>query len=147
YEPNRIQLSVGAGPAGYLVLTDVWFPGWTCEVDGQPTPVFRANYLFRGIELPAEAKHVEFRFEPESYHLGRLISLLVLGATLLLGVFSALPIASWRTRRQSVSAHDDSALSAGKVRGAFVAGLVAAIIAVVALFYAAGYLPAIDLQD
>src|SRR5262249_45315524 len=37
YEPNRVTVSVGEGNAGgYLVLADIWFPGWTCTVDGNP---------------------------------------------------------------------------------------------------------------
>jgi hypothetical protein len=146
YEPNKIKLSVGAGPASYLVLTDVWFPGWICEIDGRPTPVYRANYLFRAIELPAEARHVEFRFEPASYRWGRLISVLAVCGMLLLVVFCALPIVSRQRRQRSFSARDDSEFDS-KVSGASIVALAAAMVAVVVLLYAAGYLPAIDLQD
>jgi hypothetical protein len=145
YEPNKIRLSVGAGPAGYLVLTDVWFPGWICEIDGRPTAVYRANYLFRGIELPADAEHVEFRFEPASYRWGRLISLLAAcGALLLLGMGSVLAI--WPGRPVPSYAGYDPSPSA-RQSGAFVTALGAAMVAVVILSYAAGYLPAFDLQD
>ncbi len=87
YLPNRITLEVEPGPAGYLVLTDVWFPGWTCTVDSAPVPVHRANFLFRGVELPAGAREVVFAFAPTSYASGKTISLwsvaVLLGASLL----------------------------------------------------------------
>src|SRR5262249_31121024 len=38
YGPNRVTVGVDDGAAGYLVLADVWFPGWTCTVDGEPAP-------------------------------------------------------------------------------------------------------------
>jgi uncharacterized membrane protein YfhO len=34
-----------------LVLTDAWHPGWRATVDGREQPVYRVNYLFRGVFL------------------------------------------------------------------------------------------------
>src|SRR5262249_52544820 len=64
YRPNRVVVSVDKGPAGWLVLTDIWYPGWTCTVDGQPAEIRRADYLFRAIRVPEGAREVVFRFEP-----------------------------------------------------------------------------------
>jgi hypothetical protein len=89
YLPNRITLEVEPGPAGYLVLTDVWFPGWTCTVDGTPAPVHRANFLFRGVALPAGARQVVFSFAPASYAWGKTISLW--SVAMLIGI-SLLPL-------------------------------------------------------
>ena len=66
------------GPPGYLVLADVWFPGWTCTVDGEPAPVLRGDYLFRAVALPAGSHEVIFRFEPVSYRRGQAISALAI---------------------------------------------------------------------
>src|SRR5262249_35778381 len=52
YRPNRVIVRVGKGPAGWLVLTDIWYPGWTCTVDGQPAELRRADYLFRAVRIP-----------------------------------------------------------------------------------------------
>src|SRR5262249_33209912 len=65
YRPNRIVVELD-GAAGILVLADVWYPGWTCRVDGTETPVRRANYLFRAIEVPAGAREAVFVFDPPS---------------------------------------------------------------------------------
>jgi hypothetical protein len=73
YRPNRVTIDV-EGRAGFLVLTDVWFPGWTCTVDGHPTEVYRADYVFRAVQVPEGAHEVVFRFEPASYHLGLQVS-------------------------------------------------------------------------
>jgi len=78
YRPNRVVIDVDGG-AGYLVLTDVWFPGWTCTVDGRPADVYRANYAFRAVHVPDGAREVVFRFAPDSYRLGKLISGVTLG--------------------------------------------------------------------
>ena len=76
HQPNRVVMQAEAGPAGYLVLADVWYPGWRCQIDGRPVPLYRADYLFRGVALPEGEHTVVFSFEPASYRIGRTISLI-----------------------------------------------------------------------
>jgi hypothetical protein len=80
YQPNRVVLRTEDGPAGYLVLTDPWFPGWTCTVDGRPVPVYRANYLFRAVPVPEGAHMVVFTFVPPGYGRGWAVSASALAA-------------------------------------------------------------------
>ena len=74
YRPNRVAVQLNGGSPGYLVLADVWFPGWTCTVDGVPHAIRRANYLFRAVDLPDGAQEVVFTFSPRSYYWGKTIS-------------------------------------------------------------------------
>ena len=46
------------------MLSDVWFPGWKCTVDGQHAPIYRANFLFRAIAIPKGDHQVVFDFDP-----------------------------------------------------------------------------------
>ncbi|MBI1915122.1 MAG: YfhO family protein [Planctomycetes bacterium] len=85
YEPNRVEMEV-KGAGGFLVLTDVWYPGWTATVDGETVRAYRANYVFRAVEVSAGRHEVIFRFEPASYRRGRLMSLGTLAAVGLFGV-------------------------------------------------------------
>jgi hypothetical protein len=94
YRPNRVTVWPEPGPAGYLVLADVWFPGWTCTVDGRPAPVYRADYLFRAVELPEGDHEVVFAFEPTSYRLGRITSAAALAGLLAMLLFGWLR--AWR---------------------------------------------------
>jgi hypothetical protein len=89
YRPNQVRIEVPDGDAGWLVLTDVWYPGWKCKVDGNEMPIYRANYLFRAVAVPAGSHEVLFTFEPRSYLLGRIISgvtLLLAGAILVVSI-------------------------------------------------------------
>jgi uncharacterized membrane protein YfhO len=55
-------------------------------VDGVETPIYRANYLFRGVVVPAGQHTVTFEYRPRSVVLGAAISaltLVVAGALLL----------------------------------------------------------------
>ena len=73
YQPNRIVVELD-GAAGWLVLSEVWFPGWTCRVDGVEVPVERANHAFRAVPVGAGTKRAEFTFAPHSYRVGWWIS-------------------------------------------------------------------------
>jgi uncharacterized membrane protein YfhO len=63
---------------GYLVLTDIWFPGWKCIVDEHSVPIYRADFLFRAVPVPAGEHEVVFTFAPRSYCCGRWITGLAL---------------------------------------------------------------------
>jgi hypothetical protein len=47
-----------------LVLHDLYYPGWTAEIDGRPTPILRAALLFRAVVVPAGRHQITFRFDP-----------------------------------------------------------------------------------
>lgn len=91
YQPNRVVVAVDKGAPGYLVLTDIWYPGWQCTAAGEPVEVLRADYLFRAVQVPAEAHEVVFTFAPQAYRLGKTISLaaLALAALIVLAPFLA----------------------------------------------------------
>jgi len=47
-----------------VVLNDVWHSWWVAEVDGHPTPILRANVMFRAVSAPAGRHEIRFRFDP-----------------------------------------------------------------------------------
>lgn len=85
--PNQVVIEAETAEAAYLFLGDVMYPGWKARVDGQPVQVRRADYLFRAVDLPAGRHRVEFYFEPRTWTLGWVTSLVfLLGALFTLAV-------------------------------------------------------------
>ena len=80
YGPNEIDLVATAKQQGYLVLSEVYYPGWNAFVDGRETDVFRADDLFRGILVSPGVHQVRFLYDPMSFKLGEAISGLMLVA-------------------------------------------------------------------
>jgi uncharacterized membrane protein YfhO len=79
---------------GYLFTGDAYYPGWTAELDGQPTRLYRANLAFRAVRVPAGEHVVVHRFEPRSVFVG----LALAGASL--AIVACLLIAAWAGRRE-----------------------------------------------
>jgi len=80
YTATFIKASVATDHTAFAVLNDTNFPGWQASIDGRSTPIFAANYLFRGIVVPPGTHTIEYRYAPRSFALGGLVTLISLCA-------------------------------------------------------------------
>ena len=79
-DTETVTVRVTTTGAGYLVLSDAYYPGWEATVNGRPTPVLQADLAFRAVYVPGEGDHVvTFRYVPTLWMYGWL----VMGATAL----------------------------------------------------------------
>jgi hypothetical protein len=81
-DAERIRLDANAKQPAMLFLNDLAFPGWRAYVDGKETPIYRANYLFRAVFVPAGQHSVDFVYQPRSFRLGLLMTLLATAGTI-----------------------------------------------------------------
>jgi uncharacterized membrane protein YfhO len=75
------------GPAGVLVVTDTFGPGWQATVDGAATPVAPVDLAFRGVVLPAGPHAVVLRYVPVATYVGLALAALALAVTVAGAVF------------------------------------------------------------
>ncbi len=64
YETTEIEIEAATPLRAFLVLNDLWYPGWEVEVGGRPAELLRANLLFRAVALPPGRHRVKFQFRP-----------------------------------------------------------------------------------
>jgi hypothetical protein len=64
--PGRVEVVATSAEGGLLVVHDIDYPGWFAQLDGKPTPILRADILFRAVEIPPGTHRVRFRFAPFS---------------------------------------------------------------------------------
>jgi len=102
YQPSRLTLDVDAAEDGFLVLSEIYYPGWRARVDGSEAKIHRVDYSLRGVEVEAGSSRVELYFDPITLKIGA-----VLSATTLLGTL-ALAARGW-TRRRSAQATSNGA--------------------------------------
>jgi hypothetical protein len=90
YQPNRVKLSSETDKPGILVFSENHYPAWQAFIDGVPAKVYRANYTFRAIPVPAGRHEVEFRYHSEYFVWGLTIS--IISAIIILSGIAALAI-------------------------------------------------------
>ncbi|MEN6409725.1 MAG: YfhO family protein, partial [Anaerolineaceae bacterium] len=73
-EPDQIAMTVNSDEAGWLVLSDVNYPGWQVWADGEEKPIHTANSIFRAVQLDAGEHQVVWRYRPGSFRVGAWIS-------------------------------------------------------------------------
>ena len=78
YSPNKIGVDVDMDYPGFLVLGDVWYPGWKALDNGKKAEIYRANYIFRSIYLDSGKHKVDFIYDPLSFKIGLWTSTLTL---------------------------------------------------------------------
>ena len=74
--PNLLRLTVHPRRPSLLVLAEVFAPGWQAYVDGEPAPIYPANYLLRAVPVPAGQHCVTFAYQPISVRGGIFLTLL-----------------------------------------------------------------------
>ena len=86
YEPERVAIDVRTAAGGFVVLSDLFFPGWKALLDGAEAPIYRANFMFRAVPVPSGDHEVTFLYRPLSFRLGAAISVSTLAILLALGL-------------------------------------------------------------
>jgi hypothetical protein len=89
---ERVELIAKTESPVYLVLSDVFYPGWTATIDDQPTKLYPANFAFRAVLVPPGEHRVAFTFEPATWRVGLAISVLTLAGLIGWGL--------WRSRKR-----------------------------------------------
>ena len=81
-DSRQLVIDAEAPEDGFLLLADTFYPGWSAYVDGQPTPIYRANIAVRGIQLPKGRHEIRFTYAAPAFVRGLWITLLSLSALL-----------------------------------------------------------------
>lgn len=93
YAPNSVLVHAQVAAPAVLVVSDAYTSDWRVEVDGKAAPLYRANYAFRGVWLPAGEHTVTFSYRPHSFLLGSILSLTTIATVIAYGTFM------WRRER------------------------------------------------
>lgn len=94
YGGNEVAINVTSAAAGWLVLNDLIYTGWSATIDGQPVTIQPTNYALRGVCIPAGSHEVVFSFQPAILRWGAALT----GMALLLLLLALLSL--WRAGRR-----------------------------------------------
>lgn len=78
YKPGKIVLQTSSKKDGRLFLSEAYYPGWSFYIDGKKAQVLKEREVFTAVDLPAGKHKVKYVYEPMSFKLGAVISLISL---------------------------------------------------------------------
>jgi hypothetical protein len=86
YGLNDFRAHVQADRPVMVVFSETYYPGWNAWVDGEPAPIWRTNYAFRGVVVGAGEHVIEMAYQPRSFAIGAAISAVTLAILVMLVV-------------------------------------------------------------
>jgi hypothetical protein len=88
FEPERIIIDATTPGNSVLSITLPHYPGWQAFRNGEPARLIQAYGALSALELPAGDHVIELRYDPLSYRIGLLISLVTAAVSGILAVIS-----------------------------------------------------------
>lgn len=86
YHPEAVTIIAESPTDAILSIAQVDYPGWKATIDGQPTPILRAYGGLMALNFPAGTHTIELVYDPTSYRVGALVSLVMWGGLSLFGL-------------------------------------------------------------
>lgn len=97
YAPNYLRYEYDAPAKSLAVFSEIYFAdGWTAFIDGKEAEYFAADYILRGMELPAGKHSVEWRYRAPKWGMATAITGIASWAILL----GCVAVAAWLVMRR-----------------------------------------------
>lgn len=97
YTDEKSKIKINTNKNSLLFMSDTFYPGWNAYIDGRKVSIQKANLIFRAIAVPQGEHVVILKYEPASFVLGALIS--VITAVLLV---ICLPVLYWFKHKKGI---------------------------------------------
>ena len=98
YQPNRLTYDVHSDKGGVVVFSEIYYPGWTATIDGEPAELGRVNYILRALNVKPGSHEVVLDFHPTSVKVTEAVAYVGYVALLLI-ILAGIGMA-WRKRKQ-----------------------------------------------
>ncbi len=84
HSANLVEFDLKTEKDSFLVVSEVFYPGWEVTIDDRLGSIHRVDYTLRGVEVPAGSRRIKMEYRPQSWRRGLLGSAF---GVLLLAVF------------------------------------------------------------
>lgn len=100
---DTIDYRISAPSPQFAVFSEVYYPeGWNVFIDGTKADYVKTDYVLRGMYIPAGNHEIEWRFEPKSFTIGRMISII---SNILVALLLIATIIFYAMKKEKPDAH------------------------------------------
>ena len=78
YSAEQIEVGIQTAAPTMVVVAQTYYRPWHAYVDGRPTRLWRANFAFQALEVPAGSHEVKLIYEDRRFRTGTMVSLATL---------------------------------------------------------------------
>lgn len=75
---SQIRVVTHSSSNSFLILSDIYYPGWRAMIDGREVPILQTDYVLRGITVPKGNHKILFEYRPSSFFIGAALSITIL---------------------------------------------------------------------
>jgi hypothetical protein len=75
YKNENIKIKAKATGNNLLFISEIYFPLWKAYLDGKEIEIYKTNYAFRSVIIPAGEHSVELKYHSNGFELGRTVSI------------------------------------------------------------------------
>jgi hypothetical protein len=101
HSDNKLHIETNADSKTILIVSEVNYPGWVATVDGNPATIYQADYVLRGVEVPAGSHQVVMRYTAPAARRGAIISLATLLFVIGMTVYARVTAKAYHERSNS----------------------------------------------
>jgi hypothetical protein len=85
FTSRRMGFNTESGAPAVVVISQTWYPAWRAYIDDQEVRLWRANYAFQALQVPAGIHSVQLVYNDRTFRLG--VTLSSLGCLVWLGLW------------------------------------------------------------
>jgi len=91
FDNDAISYESNSAAPHLAIFSEIFYKDWNAYIDGKKADIFKANYVLRGLNLPAGKHKIDFKFEPAvyktSYMLSQVFNWLLVAILVVAGIF------------------------------------------------------------
>ena len=99
FDNDKIIYESNSNGTNAAIFSEVYYKDWTATIDGKSVPIFKANYVLRGLVIPAGKHNIVFEFKPKVFTVSKLISQVT--GWLLIALILFCIFAEWKKRNNN----------------------------------------------
>lgn len=97
YTGAELEMEVSRSKTGFLVISEIYYAdGWVALLNGKEIPIYKTNYLLRGVQIPEGTHTLSLDFRPNTFYFGITLSWISLSFQIALALL--LGFTFWKKR-------------------------------------------------